>query len=231
MLHHHPSDNTLLEFSAGNLPSAVALCVSTHLSHCPECKNKVSEYNVLGGSFLKNTAKSEPVKFSFDQLMQRIEDDQNEADNALPQELSISKEKVKTAFENSNRVNEKVITKLLKSNEPLTWRKVSKSLHEAVLKTGQSSHEVCFHKIKKGGKVVEHDHKGVEITVVLEGSFSDESGTYKSGDYIEMQPGNIHKPRATQDSDCLCLTVVEAPVRLTGIVGKLVNPFISFTPR
>lgn len=230
MLHNHPSDNTLLEFSAGNLPTAIALCVSTHLSHCPCCKNKISEYNVLGGSFLKNTIEPEPVKFTFNELMNKIDQSDSAADD-IPEVLKTQQDKIKTAFENSHRINEKVITKLLKVNEPLNWRKISRDLHEAVLTTGQSTHEVCFHKISKGGKVAQHDHTGLEITVVLEGSFSDESGTYVAGDFIEKYPGETHKPRATQNSDCLCLTVVEAPVKVSGFMGKVVNPFISFRPR
>lgn len=234
MLGHHPNENTLLEYSAGTLDTATSICVSTHINHCAECRNRVKAYNKLGGDFLSSVPVSPIGSDCFEQLMDKIKlgDSHmaNPANDSCAQSKPTSTIAAKAKKANDERC-ERVINKLLNKNAPLQWKRVSPSLSEAVLTVGQNTHEVCFHKIRRGGRVAQHDHGGAEITVVLEGSFSDEDGTYQAGDYIERQPGEIHRPIATQNEDCLCLTVVEAPVELTGIVGKIVNPFISFRPR
>jgi putative transcriptional regulator len=40
----------------------------------------------------------------------------------------------------------------------------------------------------------------------------------------------VHRPRATENQDCLCLTVVAAPPRVTGLFGVLINPFLRIEP-
>ncbi|ABD81732.1 ChrR family anti-sigma-E factor [Saccharophagus degradans] len=223
MANFHPSDNTLIEYSAGNLPAALAICVAAHLEYCPQCSHRASQLNSLGGTLLETSAKAQVASTSFTQLMARIQAAPTMGDIKAP---------VATATKTSAKPNlPKVINKLIHPARPLKWKRVSPALKEAIVTVGQDQYEVCFHRIKRGGKVAEHDHGGTEITVVLEGSFSDELGTYTVGDYIEKQPGDIHRPMATQNEDCLCLSVSEAPVKITGLLGKLINPFISFAPR
>ena len=74
-------------------------------------------------------------------------------------------------------------------------------------------------------------HAGSEITVVLHGSFSDQDGRYAQGDFLVRGPGDEHRPVAAADSDCLCLAVLDAPIRLGGLLGRLANPFLRIHPR
>ena len=43
---------------------------------------------------------------------------------------------------------------------------------------------MALHKICAGGKTPKHDHEGLEYTVVLKGSFSDENAVYREGDFL-----------------------------------------------
>jgi putative transcriptional regulator len=65
--------------------------------------------------------------------------------------------------------------------------------------------------------------------VVLKVSFSDEDGVYHPGDFIVREAGEIHRPCATLNDDCICLSVLEAPIKLTGI-KRIFNPFLRFSP-
>ena len=67
---------------------------------------------------------------------------------------------------------------------------------------------------------------GDEYTVILEGSFSDEAGLYHQGDFLVRDASHRHTPVATNDRECICLAVTEAPIQLTGLFGRLLNPFI-----
>ena len=43
------------------------------------------------------------------------------------------------------------------------------------------------------------------------------------------EPGDVHRPSATQDQACICLSVLSAPIKLTGI-KQVLNPFMQFNP-
>ena len=107
----------------------------------------------------------------------------------------------------------------------LNWQFCMPVLSVAPLADFQG-YRVALHKIKAGGQVVAHTHRGTEVTVVLKGSFSDQYGHYKEGDFLCRDASHGHAPTASQDMDCICLTALEAPVKLTSWWGRVLNPFL-----
>ena len=112
----------------------------------------------------------------------------------------------------------------------LDWKRLSTSLKVARLPAGDPKREIALHKIKPGGSVANHDHRGREVTVVLTGSFSDQNGLYLPGDFLVKEPGEAHRPMASEDTECICLSVMDAPVKFTGVVSRLINPFLRIKP-
>ena len=41
-----------------------------------------------------------------------------------------------------------------------------------------------------------------------------------------IAPGPVYAPRALPDGDCLCLAVLDAPLRFTGWKFRWINPFL-----
>lgn len=222
---HHPDDNLLAEYSAGSLAWALSLGVATHLHFCPECRARVASMNRIGAAML-NTCQPQSVdNNAFEQLMQRIKQD-SASDRPEARPANKAKPNKDKMLNNLPAL----VSKLLPKDKPLRWRFVSPALRMARLQTGQNQYEVAFHRICAGGKVAEHGHKGLEVTVVLKGSFSDGDGVYTPGDFLVRQQGEVHRPTAAQNEDCLCFSIVEAPVQVTGLLGKLINPFLSIKP-
>ena len=112
----------------------------------------------------------------------------------------------------------------------LNWRRLSKSVDVAALKTGQNKFEVALHRICAGGKTPKHDHRGLEYTVVLKGSFSDEKSVYKEGDFILRQPGDTHQPMGAQNGECICLSAQSAPIKLQSFFGSMLNSWLRIRP-
>ena len=57
-----------------------------------------------------------------------------------------------------------------------------------------------------------HRHGGREMTLVLEGGFSDHTGSYRKGDLVVVDdPTFVHQPRAGEHG-CLCLILTDAPI-------------------
>lgn len=227
---YHPEADMLLEYSAGNLPWAQSLAVSAHLQLCPHCRQQHQQLNRVGGSLLEQCTPQSIESSALQRLMGRIESSEEPGTNAEPREQKPVSPAPERRIGNDPALAElpQVIHKIVKRNLPLKWRRISPALTATRLKTGQDKYEVAFHRICRGGRTAEHDHRGEEIIVVLHGSFSDADGVYKQGDFLIRRPGEVHRPIATEDQECLCLSVVEAPVSVTGMLGWLVNPFLSF---
>lgn len=229
MINHHPDDNLLTEYASGSLAMAVGLIVCAHLQVCPHCRNRVELLNKLGATILTQSISEAIQPDSFAQLMARIHSQGNEI---AAREKPDGRQEVHTSYVNDPLLKRipKVIAKLLPRDGKLKWERVSKGFKSARLTAGQQQYEVAFQRITSGNRVVEHDHRGLEVTLVLCGSFSDEDGVYSEGDFLVRTPGEIHRPTATQNHDCLCISVVEAPVKITGLLGSLINPFLRFRP-
>ena len=71
-----------------------------------------------------------------------------------------------------------------------------------------------------------HTHEGCEFTLVLQGGYHDGDVGYARGDFQFADSSLNHSPVADPGEPCLCLAVLDAPMRLTGRIGRLVNPFI-----
>ena len=81
-------------------------------------------------------------------------------------------------------------------------------------------------RIKAGTAMPWHTHEGQELTLVLAGGFTDGEKHFLAGDVAAADPTVNHRPVADPGEDCLCLAVTEGPLRLTGPIGRLLNPFI-----
>jgi putative transcriptional regulator len=79
--------------------------------------------------------------------------------------------------------------------------------------------------IAPGGEIPEHTHTGFEITLLLDGDFSDEDGEYVPGDFIMLDGAHNHTPK-TKDG-CLCFTVVSSALYFNKGISKLLNPIGS----
>jgi len=204
---HHPDDNLLAEFAAGSLPEAHAIAVSAHLHYW--------SFESIGGAVLSNSQSTSndahtELESSFDQLMSRIN-----ANIAINEATSINSSTNLSDSASSNLNTDQAKEAITKSHElpkliqkmvndsSLQWKRVSSSLRSASLVSGQKKCAVSLQKIKAGGIAPEHNHRGKEMTVVLEGSFSDEDGVYHEGDFLLKQSGDIHRPRASRNQDCL----------------------------
>jgi len=124
-----------------------------------------------------------------------------------------------------------LVNKLITASESTpTWRRMSASVDVAQFTTGQKEYEVALHKICSGGKTPRHDHGGREFTVVLKGSFSDEQAVYNEGDFLQREAGDVHQPMGAQNGECICLSALAAPIKLSNPFGFLMKPWLRINP-
>ena len=111
--------------------------------------------------------------------------------------------------------------------DELQWKKVTRSLRIADLGDIDGAAEFSLYHIAEGGRIPKHNHSGTEMTLVLQGGFSDESGSYHAGDFVTREAGDIHAPTALPGGDCICLAVLESPLRFTRWHHRWLSPLLQ----
>jgi putative transcriptional regulator len=104
----------------------------------------------------------------------------------------------------------------------IKWRSLLPGIKEHKL-SGQHDCEASLMWVRAGRMMPSHSHDGSEITLVLKGGFSDETGHYRRGDIAFADSDVDHHPLADSDEDCVCFAVTDAPLRLTGPIGRIVQ--------
>lgn len=74
-------------------------------------------------------------------------------------------------------------------------------------------------RIEPGYGAPQHSHGAMELTLVLDGAFKDETGVYRAGDLAVATDALTHRPVAEPGRTCLAYAVSFAPMRFTGLLG------------
>ena len=209
---NHPAAELLAAYSAGSLPLSQALCVSAHLEHCDPCMHELQQLNRVGTELMQQL---QPAPAS-EQLKQ----------NLLDRLDSLVDDDAGRPVRNDTPVPRCLRQFVSGGYDALRWKRVSPDIHSVELCRDSNGAKVELLKIRPGGSASTHTHLGDEYTVILEGSFSDESGVYRRGDFVVKDSSDRHTPVATQDRECICLAVTEGPIQLTGFFGRLLNPLL-----
>lgn len=224
---YHPSIEMLTDYAAGSLPLAHSLCVSAHLEHCRECQQQVRKLEMVGSHLFDqavtdhhhlNSLKESLLK----KLTTPAESKQDEEVLQATTEPKTTEEKFWDNYKIPNSLRQFISN----SYEELNWMRLSPSFKIATLHNEKGGAQIALTRVKAGSHMPHHAHTGEEITLVLEGAFSDESGVYRKGDFISRDASHKHKPIVTKDAECICLTVLDAPIEFTGWLARLLNPII-----
>lgn len=211
---YHPGDDQLLAYAAGSIEEPVALLIATHLALCPACRAEVARLEALGGGLLEDL-EAEPLgEDSENRLLARL--DELPPGHALPpRPLSVGETGLPRPLR--DYIGDRP--------ESLPWQSY-RGLKKAELLDDYPGYRTRLMLIKAGTAMPWHSHEGNELTLVLVGGFSDGEKHFLPGDVALADRSTTHRPVADPGEDCLCLAVTDAPLRLTGPFGRLLNPFI-----
>jgi len=214
MTKFHPELHLLTEYAAGDLPLAQSACVSAHMHYCDQCRRAVGQLQDLGGVLLEQLDPEPVGDAMLDAVLARLDEEPPLMYSQQSEEVAVSRTPA-------------ILRRLMSGDfSDLSWKKVSKALSISYLKTGDSGYEFALYHIKAGGRIPDHDHRGSEMTLILQGGFSDANGSYHVGDFIYRETDDTHAPTALQSEDCICLAVLDAPLKFTGWKHRWMNPFL-----
>lgn len=214
---HHPSDALLVAYGAGALGESLALAVAAHLAFCPQCRAAVAAVEAMGGALIEDEAA--PIAMADDALARALAALDAPSPSAAPAPASVVKSAEASLYPQP-------IGDYL--GPAARWRRLAPGVKrmELLRRPGRGGAAHLL-RISPATTLPRHRHGGLELTLVLSGSFADENGRYGPGDLAEMDSEDLHQPIADTHEDCVCLIAADAPLRFTGVIGRLMQPFIG----
>ena len=66
-----------------------------------------------------------------------------------------------------------------------------------------------------------------ELTLILQGSLTDQVDRFERGEVEIADQDVTHQPVAGTECDCICLVATDAPLRFSGLIPRLLQPFFK----
>ena len=207
---HHIPEPLLVAYAAGTLPHPFAMVVASHVSLCDECRARLGAHEAVGGALLEAQA-TEPVSADIKDALFRMLD---EPDTHPPEPV----------YDRAGAYPGPVMA-ALKGKSP-KWKSVGKGVKQNLLYSDKEG-SVRLLYIPPGQAVPDHGHKGIELTLVLQGAFSDETGQFGVGDLEVADEELVHTPVADPGAPCICLAATDAPLNFKGFLPRLFQPLFG----
>ncbi len=213
---HHPAEETLAAFTAGNLDEGRSVVVAAHVAMCSSCQRLARGMEHLAGSDLETTQETALSQNALPSTLARL-------DLPLParwQQLS----------SNQKRLNDLDLAPIsLQPYELGPWQWISRGVYwRAASVPVDNGARVFLLKAAPGTKLPRHTHTGNELTLVLKGTFTHELGRYCTGDLDDADETIKHQPVVDAGEECICLVAMNGQLRLLGITAPIFQPFVRF---
>ncbi|WP_113912189.1 ChrR family anti-sigma-E factor [Roseovarius dicentrarchi] len=208
-IQHHLTDGLLMAYSAGTLPEAFNLTVAAHVSMCDTCRARLGAFDSVGGA-LMSAQDSAPM-----------------AAGSLRACLAAAKAggRAEAAPRKRGVLPAPLISYIGGDLDDVKWRPVGMGVRQAILPTDKRATARLLY-IPAGAAVPDHGHRGTELTLVLQGSFADETARFAKGDIEVADEDMHHTPIADIGDDCICLAATDAPLRFRGLIPRIAQPFL-----
>ena len=208
-IRHHVPDQVLSAYAAGELAEAFNLIVATHVSMCDDCRAQLAAIEALGGAVIEGGEAVEMSDSALEAALSRIE--------MLPQAT------MRVRPVSRGLLPVPLADYIGGDLSSIRWTALVAGVRHAILPTDRKATARLLY-IPAGAQMPDHGHRGMEMTLVLQGAFADESDRFGPGDIEVADEEMEHTPVAEMGADCICLAVTDAPLRFRGMLPRLAQP-------
>ncbi|MDZ7904499.1 MAG: ChrR family anti-sigma-E factor [Cypionkella sp.] len=209
-INHHLNDDLLMAYAAGTLPEAFSLAAATHISLCDDCRAALAAQEALGGAVLNMQGEAVMNAGALDAVLARLD-----AAPPTPPAKQHARHPV---------LPSPLLDYVGGDLASVKWRPLGMGVRQAILTTRDRGASARLLYIPAGQAVPDHGHRGMELTLVLQGAFRDETQRFARGDIEIAGEADEHTPVAEAGMDCICLAVTDAPLRFKGMIPRLMQP-------
>ncbi|SMH44312.1 ChrR family anti-sigma-E factor [Maritimibacter sp. HL-12] len=206
--HHIPSE-ILAAYAAGSLGQAFSLVVAAHVSLCTECRAELAAHEAAGGAVLDTIAAESVSPDLFARVLDHLDDP------VQPEPAPRGREGVFPG----------PVMDALKGKAP-RWKALGGGVKQCLIGGDDDGlSRLLFIPPKQA--VPDHGHHGTELTLVLQGGFSDEVGHFDVGD-VEVADAELeHTPVADAGPPCIVLAATDAPLKFNTFLPRLLQPLFG----
>jgi putative transcriptional regulator len=200
----------MLSYAAATIAEPLAAIVSAHLSMCPRCRSEVADLELLGSAIML----SAPGRSA-------------EAVLKLPaQPVDVATQNRQRVAQLNDRLPAPIASTYALSLDSIPWKRLGPGVwHHRLALRQEGDGDLRLLRIAPGRQMPDHGHCGAELTLVIEGAYSDVTGEYRRGDIQDVDEGIEHQPIVDKDGECICLIASERPARFKSLVGRLTQPW------
>jgi len=215
----HLSDESLLRLAVGTIDPGLAVVARAHLGVCPRCRAAFADYEEIGGLLLEETA---PSFGSGDGLARVFAAIDAEGKTPAPAPRARAAHRPAPIVEGIELPPSAAGFGLARE------RRIAPGIRaRRIAVPGSRATRVALLEIAPGVVVPQHAHEGMEMTLVLRGSYCDAAGRCLPGDVVEADEDVTHSPSVDSDVACVCLVAFTGRSRPSSLLGRIYQSFID----
>ena len=214
MATYPPPDEMLADFAAGATPPAVSLLMAAHLTQAPESRARVRAYEEACGALLRDEAPEPVSEDGFNAVMAMIG-----ADAPEPAAVRAAADAVQ-----AGPIPRPVLDQIGLGFDEIPWKFRLPGVSVYDIDIGaDGDQKVSLLRARPGSTVPQHTHKGIELTLVMQGVMLDNGIEYRAGDVAVNTEDDDHRPKILGDEICYCLIVQQGDLHFTGRFSRILN--------
>ena len=216
---HHLDDATVLSYSAGALPAALAVVASTHLERCANCRARLLEADQIGGVLVQQQRVEAPGEDARAAMLALLDREPAMEQVAIPTDL------VEPA--DPDRLPLALHPWFGNSMRALRWRRVAPGV-QRIQASAITGGNLMLLRIAPGSKLPLHSHAGNELTMILDGAYDDLLGHFGPGDVADLDGETRHQPVTAPGVPCVCVAATDGPLQFSGWLARTLQPLFGF---
>ncbi len=211
------SEQLLMRYAAGALPPYESMMMAAHIALNEVARRRFKAYEAEGGRMVETLDPVSVTSACLNNVLSIIECGFATAPAPAKKEVS---QDIPAPFRQLLEKNCK--------NTQLVWETLADGVAKidiSLCGTEPRQRKLRLLRLAPNRQTPVHGHHGYELTLVLEGSFADETGRYVQGDLIVLDNPELHHSPRAEAMGCICLTLTQAPLRFTDPLVQLMNLF------
>ncbi|WP_326532789.1 ChrR family anti-sigma-E factor [Pseudorhodoferax sp.] len=214
-IRHHPGDDLLLAHAAGQLPTAPALVLASHVEACPRCQAQLRMLELAGGVLLEELPPAALADDALARAFQAID-----APAAAPAPVAVrGLPPLPAGAPWPAALTGCSITR---------WRWMAPGMRYARVRVPHDpAANVVLLRIAAGKYLAQHTHSGRELTQVLHGSFHDGRAQFGAGDFDAADARVHHQPVVQAGGECICLASIEGRLEFDGVLARTLGAIVG----
>ncbi len=204
-----PQDALLFGYAAGILDEALSLLAATYTAVNDMAAEHFREFQAIGGALFEDLAPVAVSGHCLDQLLARLEAEEEECRKAHGCGCNILPEPVQVYTGGGL--------------EAVHWKRFTPDIEYMRLCTDRRAKSRAeLMRMHPGAQAQGHKHVAVEYTLILDGAMIDCADVFKRGDLVARPKGHAHAPSSCPSNGFIALTVTEgatAPDFLSRLLG------------